>query len=157
MPIQALWEGGRDGFETTGNQGTVMKESMRIARTLVRRLYAEVRTGVLRIPGLDAERAAELPDLPEKMAWHIHVPDGATPKDGPSAGFAIVLAMLSTLVGVPIRDTLAFTGEVDLVGNILAIGGLDKKLMGCVTEGVKTVCLSEENRRDMVVLYQDAE
>lgn len=91
------------------------------------------------------------------MGWHIHVPDGATPKDGPSGGFAITTAMLSTLLRLPVRDSIAFTGEIDLAGNIRAIGGLDKKFTGAVAHGVRKVFIPFENMKDVEVLERDPE
>ena len=85
----------------------------------------------------------------EKIDIHVHVPEGATPKDGPSAGLAMVTAIVSVLTGIPVRKDIAMTGEVTLRGNALAIGGLKEKLLAALRGGVKTVLIPEENAKDL--------
>ena len=85
----------------------------------------------------------------ERTDVHIHVPDGATPKDGPSAGAAMATAIVSVLTGIPIRSDLAMTGEVTLRGRVTAIGGLKEKLLSALRSGVKTVLIPEENQKDL--------
>jgi ATP-dependent Lon protease len=80
---------------------------------------------------------------------HIHLPEGAVPKDGPSAGVGMVTAMVSTLTGIPVRADMAMTGEVTLRGRVLAIGGLKEKLLAALRGGIKTVLIPEENRKDL--------
>ena len=111
-----------------------MKESVEAARTVVRS-----RSRVLGIKD----------ELFEKRDMHIHVPDGATPKDGPSAGVAMTVAMVSVLTGIPIRKDIAMTGEITLRGRVTAIGGLKEKLLAALRSGVKTVLIPEENEKDL--------
>jgi ATP-dependent Lon protease len=85
----------------------------------------------------------------ETMDIHVHVPDGATPKDGPSAGLAMVTAIVSVLTGIPVRKDIAMTGEVSLRGNAMAIGGLKEKLLAAHRGGIKTVLIPEENVKDL--------
>ncbi len=92
--------------------------------------------------GIDPERF-------EKEDLHIHVPEGATPKDGPSAGIAMVTAMVSAYTGRPVRCDVAMTGEVNLRGEVMPIGGLKEKLLAARRGGIKTVLVPEENRRDL--------
>ena len=85
----------------------------------------------------------------EKTDIHVHVPDGATPKDGPSAGVAMTVAMVSVLTGIPIRKDIAMTGEITLRGRVTAIGGLKEKLLAALRSGVKTVLIPQENEKDL--------
>ena len=89
------------------------------------------------------------PTVFEKTDVHVHVPDGATPKDGPSAGAAMATAIVSVLTGVPIRKDLAMTGEITLRGRVTAIGGLKEKLLAALRSGVKTVLIPQENEKDL--------
>jgi ATP-dependent Lon protease len=118
----------------TGNLKEVMKESISAANSYVR------------------SRATEFgikPTLFEKTDVHVHVPEGATPKDGPSAGVAMAVAMVSVLTGVPVHKDLAMTGEITLRGRVLAIGGLKEKLLAALRSGIKTVLIPEENAKDL--------
>ena len=115
----------------TGQLGDVMKESVQIALSLVRTLMPE--------------KAGEL----EKKDIHVHVPDGATPKDGPSAGITISTALASLFSGVPVSPSVAMTGEVSLQGGVNPIGGLPEKLMAAQRAGVKQVFIPEENVDDL--------
>lgn len=111
-----------------------MKESVSAAQTVVRARAASF--------GIDPERF-------EKEDLHIHVPEGATPKDGPSAGVAMVTAMISAYTGRPVRCNVAMTGEVNLRGEVMPIGGLKEKLLAARRGGINTVLIPEENRRDL--------
>jgi ATP-dependent Lon protease len=118
----------------TGSLGDVMKESVEAARTVVRSR---------------ARRLGISEDLLEKRDIHIHVPDGATPKDGPSAGAAMTTALVSALTGIPVRADVAMTGEITLRGEVTAIGGLKEKLLAALRGGIKTVLIPEENVKDL--------
>ena len=124
-------------LELTGKQGDVMKESMKVAQTVAWNI-------------LDKETKKKLVDKDcEKFGIHIHCPAGATPKDGPSAGTAITLCILSLLTGNKIHNEFGITGEIDLNGNCLQIGGLESKIDGAKAAGVKTVLCSKENKEDL--------
>ncbi|MCW9044228.1 MAG: endopeptidase La [Pseudopelagicola sp.] len=135
LSIEALRLPGKGRMKTTGKLGDVMKESIDAASSYVRSIAPQI--GVK-------------PPLFDKWDIHVHVPDGATPKDGPSAGLAMVTAIVSTLTGIPVRKDIAMTGEVTLRGNASAIGGLKEKLLAALRGGVKTVLIPEENEKDLV-------
>lgn len=120
----------------TGQQGDVMKESMHVAKTVAWNLLK---------PEVQREIQKLWKDSDHEMGLHLHCPEGATPKDGPSAGGAITIAILSLLIGVPIRNDIAITGEIELSANITAIGGLDMKLSGAKKAGVKYAFVPEDN------------
>jgi ATP-dependent Lon protease len=126
---------GKDEFILTGQLGDVMKESARAGLS-----YIRARTKELNID----------PAIFEKLTLHIHVPAGATPKDGPSAGVTMVTAMASLLTGKPVRRDLAMTGEITLRGRVLPIGGLKSKLLAAHLAGVKTVLIPKRNEKDLV-------
>ncbi len=134
LSIEALKLPGKGRMKTTGKLGDVMKESIDAASSFVRSIAPEI--GVK-------------PPLFEKIDIHVHVPEGATPKDGPSAGVGMVTSIVSVLTGIPVRKDVAMTGEVTLRGNVLAIGGLKEKLLAALRAGVKTVLIPEENRKDL--------
>ncbi|MDV4143980.1 MULTISPECIES: endopeptidase La [Shimia] len=134
LSIEALRLPGKGRMKTTGKLGDVMKESIDAASSYVRSIAPQI--GVK-------------PPLFDKWDIHVHVPDGATPKDGPSAGLAMVTAIVSTLTGIPVRKDIAMTGEVTLRGNASAIGGLKEKLLAALRGGVKTVLIPEENEKDL--------
>ena len=125
----------------TGNQGDVMKESMSCSMTLAWNI----------IPDYIKK---EINEAKESWGLHIHCPEGGTPKDGPSAGLAITMGIVSRLVNIPIRNDLALTGEVDLLGNAHAIGGLYSKLQGALSAGVKTVLIPFDNKKDMDIIFK---
>ena len=135
LHIEALKLPGKGRMKTTGKLGDVMKESIDAANSYVRSISAEV--------GIKPPRF-------DKTDIHVHVPEGATPKDGPSAGLAMVTSIVSVLTGIPVRKDLAMTGEVTLRGNALAIGGLKEKLLAALRGGIKTVLIPEENEKDLV-------
>ncbi|TCP61851.1 ATP-dependent proteinase [Rhodovulum bhavnagarense] len=134
LSIEALKLPGKGRMKTTGKLGDVMKESIDAASSYVRSIAPEI--GVK-------------PPKFEKWDIHVHVPEGATPKDGPSAGIAMVTSIVSVLTGIPVRKDIAMTGEVTLRGNVLAIGGLKEKLLAALRGGIKTVLIPEENEKDL--------
>ena len=134
LNIEALRLPGKGRMKTTGKLGDVMKESIDAASSYVRSISPQI--GVK-------------PPQFEKWDIHVHVPEGATPKDGPSAGLAMVTSIVSVLTGIPVRKDIAMTGEVTLRGNALAIGGLKEKLLAALRGGIKTVLIPEENEKDL--------
>jgi ATP-dependent Lon protease len=134
LTIEAAIMPGKGLITRTGSLGDVMKESVEAARTVVRS-----RSPILGIKD----------EMFEKRDIHIHVPDGATPKDGPSAGAAMTTAFVSALTGIPVRSDVAMTGEITLRGEITAIGGLKEKLLAALRGGIKTVLIPEENAKDL--------
>ena len=132
LHIEALKLPGKGRMKTTGKLGDVMKESIDAANSYVRSISAEVG---IKPPKFD------------KTDIHVHVPEGATPKDGPSAGLAMVTSIVSVLTGIPVKKDLAMTGEVTLRGNALPIGGLKEKLLAALRGGIKTVLIPEENEK----------
>jgi ATP-dependent Lon protease len=134
LTIEAALMPGKGQVLRTGSLGDVMKESVEAARTVVR------------------SRARSLgikDDVFEKKDVHVHVPDGATPKDGPSAGAAMTTAIVSAMTGIPVRADVAMTGEITLRGEVTAIGGLKEKLLAALRGGIKTVLIPEENTKDL--------
>ncbi|HYP86437.1 endopeptidase La [Variovorax sp.] len=134
LTIEAASMPGKGIIARTGSLGDVMKESVEAARTVVRSR---------------ARRLGIRDDAFEKRDIHIHVPDGATPKDGPSAGAAMTTALVSALTGIPVRGDVAMTGEITLRGEVTAIGGLKEKLLAALRGGIKTVMIPEENAKDL--------
>ncbi len=141
LTIEAAVMNGKGVITRTGSLGDVMKESVEAARTVVR--------SRARMLGIKEE-------LFEKRDIHIHVPDGATPKDGPSAGAAMTTAFVSALTGIPVRADVAMTGEITLRGEVTAIGGLKEKLLAAHRGGVKTVLIPEENVKDLADIPENA-
>jgi ATP-dependent Lon protease len=134
LTIEAVTMPGKGNVIRTGTLGDVMKESIEAARTVVR------------------SRAKALgikPEIFEKSDIHIHVPEGATPKDGPSAGVAMTTALVSVFTGIPVRADVAMTGEITLRGEVLPIGGLKEKLLAAHRGGIKTVLIPEQNVKDL--------
>lgn len=134
LTIEAAITPGKGGITRTGSLGDVMKESVEAARTVVRSR---------------ARRLGIKDEVFEKKDVHIHVPDGATPKDGPSAGAAMATAFVSALTGIPVRADVAMTGEITLRGEITEIGGLKEKLLAALRGGIRTVLIPEQNAKDL--------
>jgi ATP-dependent Lon protease len=132
--IEALKLPGKGRMKTTGKLGDVMKESIDAAASYVRS---------------QAPRLGVKPPQFEKIDIHVHVPEGATPKDGPSAGIAMVTSIVSVLTDIPVRRDVAMTGEVTLRGQVLPIGGLKEKLLAALRGGVTTVLIPKENAKDL--------
>lgn len=135
LTIEAAVLPGKGKATTTGQLGDVMKESIEAAMTVVRS-----RSNVLNIE----------PDFYKEHDFHIHVPEGATPKDGPSAGVAMCTAIVSALTGIPVRSNVAMTGEITLRGEVLPIGGLKEKLLAALRGGIEMVLIPWENERELV-------
>ena len=134
LTIEVALMPGKGGTIRTGSLGDVMKESVEAARTVVRSRARQL--------GIKDEQF-------DKRDIHIHVPDGATPKDGPSAGAAMTTALVSALTGIPVRADVAMTGEITLRGEVTAIGGLKEKMLAALRGGIKTVIIPEENVKDL--------
>ncbi|RMA42455.1 endopeptidase La [Rhodophyticola porphyridii] len=134
LSIEALRLPGKGRMKTTGTLGDVMKESIDAASSFVRSISPSI--GVK-------------PPKFDKLDIHVHVPEGATPKDGPSAGVAMVTSIVSVLTQIPVRKDIAMTGEVTLRGNVLPIGGLKEKLLAALRGGIKTVLIPAENAKDL--------
>ncbi len=134
LSIEALKLPGKGRMKTTGKLGDVMKESIDAASSYVRSQALAI--------------GVKPPEF-EKMDIHVHVPEGATPKDGPSAGIAMVTAIVSMLTGIPVRRDVAMTGEVTLRGSVLPIGGLKEKLLAALRGGIKTVLIPKDNAKDL--------
>ena len=132
---------GKGKLSYTGSLGDVMKESIQAATTVVR---------------ARAEKLGINPEFHEKRDIHIHVPDGATPKDGPSAGIAMCTALVSCLTGNPVKSEVAMTGEISLRGKVLPIGGLKEKLLAAHRGGIKTVIIPKDNVKDLEEIPENA-
>jgi ATP-dependent Lon protease len=141
LPVETVAvAGGKGNVKLTGSLGKVMQESAETAFTFIRSRAAEW--------NIDAEYF-------NTHDFHIHVPDGATPKDGPSAGITISLALCSLLTGKALIPQLAMTGEITLQGKVTAIGGVREKLVGALRAGVKHIIIPEENRKDVEELPEN--
>jgi ATP-dependent Lon protease len=134
LTIEAVMVPGKGRFQATGKLGDVMKESIDAARS-----YARSRAVTFGIK----------PPLFDRKDIHVHVPEGATPKDGPSAGVAMATSIISVLTGIPVRRDVAMTGEITLRGRVLPIGGLKEKLLAALRTGLKTVIIPSENEKDL--------
>ena len=135
LKIESVNMPGKGKMQITGKLGEVMQESVKAAKSYVRSKSLEY--GII-------------PPFFEKKDFHIHVPEGATPKDGPSAGIAIVTSIISSITGVPVNKDVAMTGEVTLRGHVLQIGGLKEKLLAAHRAGIKTVLIPHDNKKDLV-------
>jgi ATP-dependent Lon protease len=137
LTIESVTVPGKGNIKTTGKLGDVMTESISAALSFVK--SKSVTFGIK-------------PTIFEKRDIHVHVPEGATPKDGPSAGIGMVTSMVSVLTGIPVRRDIAMTGEVTLRGRVLPIGGLKEKLLAALRGGIKTVIIPKENEKDLAEL-----
>jgi ATP-dependent Lon protease len=140
LSIEAVMLPGKGKVTTTGKLGDVMKESVQAAES-----YVKSRAVVFGIR----------PDLFGKKDIHVHVPEGATPKDGPSAGVAMVTSIVSVLTGIPVRKDVAMTGEITLRGRVLPIGGLKEKLLAALRGGLKTVLIPKDNEKDLAEIPEN--
>jgi ATP-dependent Lon protease len=131
---------GKGKVTATGKLGDVMRESVQAAES-----YVKSRSYAFGIP----------PSIFEKKDIHVHVPEGATPKDGPSAGVAMVTSIVSVLAGIPVRRDIAMTGEITLRGRVLPIGGLKEKLLAALRGGLKTVLIPKENEKDLAEIPEN--
>jgi ATP-dependent Lon protease len=137
LTIEAVTVPGKGQIKTTGKLGEVMQESIQAAMSFVK----------ARAPALGIK-----PSIFARKDIHVHLPEGAVPKDGPSAGVGMVTAMISTLSGIPVRRDVAMTGEVTLRGRVLPIGGLKEKLLAALRGGITTVLIPAENEKDLAEL-----
>ncbi len=135
LKIETIHMPGKGRMQITGKLGDVMQESVKAAKSFVRSKSLEY--GII-------------PPVFEKKDFHIHVPEGATPKDGPSAGIAMVTSIVSSITGIPANREIAMTGEVTITGQVLAIGGLKEKLLAAHRAGIKHVLIPNENEKDLV-------
>ena len=135
LKIESAIMPGKGKMQITGKLGDVMQESVKAAKSYVRSKSLEF--GII-------------PPIFEKKDFHIHVPEGATPKDGPSAGIAMVTSIISSITGIPVDRNIAMTGEVTLRGHVLPIGGLKEKLLAAHRAGIPKVIIPEENKKDLI-------
>jgi ATP-dependent Lon protease len=142
LTIEGVMMPGKGRMTVTGNLRDVMKESIQAANAYVRSHSVDF--------GIH-------PSLFEKRDIHVHVPEGATPKDGPSAGIAMTTAIISVLTGIPVRKDVAMTGEITLRGRVLPIGGLKEKLLAALRGGIKTVIIPEENAKDLAEIPSEVQ
>ena len=140
LTIEAATMPGKGKMTTTGKLGEVMQESVQAALSVVR---------------ARSQRLGIQDDFYQKNDIHIHLPEGATPKDGPSAGIGLCLAMVSALTHIPVRADVAMTGEITLRGEVLMIGGLKEKLLAAHRGGIKTVLIPEENVKDLAEIPEN--
>ena len=135
LKIETVTMPGKGRMQITGKLGDVMQESVKAAKSFVRSKCLEY--GII-------------PPIFEKKDFHIHVPEGATPKDGPSAGIGMVTSIVSSITNIPVKRDVAMTGEVTLTGQVLPIGGLKEKLIAAHRAGIKEVLIPKENEKDLV-------
>ena len=135
LKIETVNMPGKGKMSITGKLGDVMQESVKAAKSFVRSKSLEY--GII-------------PPIFEKKDFHIHVPEGATPKDGPSAGVAMVTSIVSSITKIPVNREIAMTGEVTVTGQVLPIGGLKEKLLAAHRAGIKTVLIPKDNEKDLV-------
>ncbi len=138
--IESILSNGKGNLTMTGNLGNVMKESATIALEYIKAKHNEI--------GISQD------DI-EKKNIHVHVPEGATPKDGPSAGIAMLTSMVSSYKNKKVKPHLAMTGEITLRGKVLPVGGIKEKLLAATRAGIKEVILCEANRKDVNEIKQD--
>ena len=134
LQVESVIMPGKGKAIYTGKLGDVMKESVQAAQSFVHS---------------NAEKFGIPPTLFDKKDIHVHVPEGATPKDGPSAGVAMFTSIISAFTGIPVKNDIAMTGEITLRGRVLQIGGLKEKLLAAVRGGIKEVLIPKENKKDL--------
>jgi ATP-dependent Lon protease len=134
LKIESAMMPGKGKMQITGKLGEVMQESVKAAKSYVRSKSLEF--GII-------------PPIFEKKDFHVHVPEGATPKDGPSAGIAMVTSIVSSITGIPVNKNIAMTGEVTLRGHVLPIGGLKEKLLAAHRARIPRVLIPEDNKKDL--------
>jgi ATP-dependent Lon protease len=134
LSVESVTVPGKGKVTSTGKLGDVMKESIQASEYFIK----------ARAPEFGIQ-----PNLLDRKSVHVHVPEGGTPKDGPSAGIAMVTSIVSALTGIPVRHDVAMTGEVTLRGRVLAIGGLKEKLLAAMRGGIKTVLIPKQNEKDL--------
>ena len=139
LKIESAMMHGKGKMQITGKLGDVMQESVKAAKSYVRSKSLEF--GII-------------PPIFEKKDFHVHVPEGATPKDGPSAGIAMVTSIVSSITGIPVDKSIAMTGEVTLRGHVLSIGGLKEKLLAAHRARIPKVIIPEDNKKDLVEIPQ---
>jgi ATP-dependent Lon protease len=140
LKIESAMMPGKGKMQITGKLGDVMQESVKAAKSYVRSKSLEF--GII-------------PPIFEKKDFHVHVPEGATPKDGPSAGIAMVTSIISSITGIPVDKNIAMTGEVTLRGHVLGIGGLKEKLLAAHRAGIPKVIIPEDNKKDLADIPQN--
>src|SRR5439155_8120094 len=140
LTIESVMVPGKGRFQATGKLGDVMKESIDAARSWAR--SKAINFGIK-------------PPLFDRKDIHVHVPEGATPKDGPSAGVAMATSIISVLTGIPVRRDVAMTGEITLRGRVLPIGGLKEKLLAALRTGLKTVVIPSDNEKDLAEIPEN--
>jgi ATP-dependent Lon protease len=140
LNIESVTVPGKGRVSSTGKLGDVMKESIQASEYFIKSRAAML--------GITSEKL-------QKYDIHVHVPEGATPKDGPSAGVAMITSLVSVLTGIGIRGDVAMTGEITLRGRVLAIGGLKEKLLAAVRGGIKTVLIPQENQKDLAEIPEN--
>jgi len=134
LKIESATMPGKGKMEITGKLGDVMQESVKAAKSYIR--SKSLKFGII-------------PPVFEKKDFHVHVPEGATPKDGPSAGIAMVTSLVSSITGIPVDKDIAMTGEVTLRGHVLPIGGLKEKLLAAHRAGIYKILIPEDNKKDL--------
>ena len=139
LKIETVIMPGKGKMQITGKLGDVMQESVKAAKSYVRSKSLEF--GII-------------PPIFEKKDFHIHVPEGATPKDGPSAGIAMVTSIVSSITKIPVNKEIAMTGEVTVTGQVLPIGGLKEKLLAAHRAGIKQVLIPKDNEKDLIDIPQ---
>ena len=135
LKIESVVMPGKGKMQITGKLGDVMQESVKAAKSYIRSKSLDY--GII-------------PPIFDKKDFHIHVPEGATPKDGPSAGIGMVTSIISAITEIPVNKNVAMTGEITLRGLVLPIGGLKEKLLAAHRAGIKKVLIPEENKKDLV-------